>query len=93
MLIPTTKNTKTVTDLRENTLSLLRDTQRQGHLYIFHRSSPKAVIMSIEEFERINELIEDYLDELDAIQLAQEEPGELIPFKEVAKKYLKDKNV
>ena len=90
MLIPTSKNTKTVTDLRENTINLLRDADQQGHLYIFQRSNPKAVLMSMREFERINHLLEDRKDERDAFQLGKEPRGKGIPLKTVMKKYSKN---
>jgi len=87
MLIPTSVNTKTVTDLRENTLNLLNEVKRRGHLYIFHRSHPKAVVMSLDEFVKIQAMLEDYMDEKDAEKLSEEPRGKGISFKDIAKKY------
>ena len=33
-------------------------------VFVFHRSKPKAVIMSIEEFSKLKELIEDLEDSI-----------------------------
>ena len=89
MLMPTTKNVKTVTDMREDALGLLRDTQSNGLIYIFHRSDPKAVMLSLDEFYRFQEMTEDYLDEIDAAKLAKEPRGELVPIPRVMKEYKK----
>ena len=89
MLIPTSDNTKNITDLRENTLKLLKDVDRLGTVYIMQRSYPKAVILSIDEFQRMQELIEDHIDELDAEELSKEPLGKLIPHSEIVKKYAK----
>lgn len=89
MLIPTSDNTKTVTDMRERALELLRTVKRQGLVYVFQRSNPEAVLLSIEEFKRLYELLEDHLDELEARKLAKEERGKGIPLAEILAKYEK----
>ena len=62
MLIPTPKNTKTITDLREHALELLKQIKKEGPTYILHRSKPKAVMLSIDEYVALREIIENYLD-------------------------------
>ena len=89
MFIPTSDNTKNITDLRENTIQLLKDVNRLGTVYIMQRSDPKAVMLSIDEFKRMQELLEDYLDELDAKELSNEPLGKLTPHSEIVKKYAK----
>jgi len=64
MLIPTSKNVKTITDMREDALGLLEQVKKNGVTYIFHRSEPKAVMMDIDEFSRIQELLEKYFDKI-----------------------------
>ncbi|MBI4009268.1 type II toxin-antitoxin system Phd/YefM family antitoxin [Candidatus Roizmanbacteria bacterium] len=93
MLIPTSKNVKTITDMRENALGLLDLVKKQGVTYIFHRSEPKAVMLDIEEFVKMQELLEDYFDEMDAQQLAKEPRGKGIPLEEVMKKYVQNSSV
>ncbi|MBW7960478.1 type II toxin-antitoxin system prevent-host-death family antitoxin [Patescibacteria group bacterium] len=87
MLIPTSKNVKTITDMREDALGLLEGVKKHGITYIFHRSKPKAVIMDVDEFAKIQELIEDHLDELEAKELEKKPVGKLIPIENIMKEY------
>ena len=73
MLIPTDQNIKTITDMRERASELLEEIKSLGLIYLFQHSNPKAVMLSMEEFERINELLEDHLDEMDAKKLSKDE--------------------
>jgi len=93
MLIPTDKNIKTITDMRENAIKLLAEVKNQGLVYIFQHSNPAAVILSMDEFKRIYELLEDHLDELEAEKLSREERGTGIPLATVIKKYQKQTRV
>ena len=93
MLIPTSENTKNVTEMREKTLELLADVNKYGVIYIMQRSDPKAVMLSIDEFKRMYEMIEDYLDELDAKQLSQEPRGRGILHEDILKSYAKSKKL
>ncbi|MBI5614454.1 hypothetical protein HY947_06000 [Candidatus Gottesmanbacteria bacterium] len=88
MLLPTSQNTKTITDLRENALGVLSDVDKLGLVYLFQHSDPRAVVLSLKEFTRLYELIEDRVDEHDAEQLSHEDRGEGIELKKIAKKYL-----
>lgn len=87
MLIPTPQNTKTITDLREDALGVLSDVDKLGLVYLFQHSDPRAVLLSLEEFAKLRELLEDRADERDAAELALENRGVGIPLKRVAKKY------
>lgn len=63
----TKSNTYTITDMRENALKLLKKAEKKfGPLYIFYRSQPKAVLLNLEEYEKLRDLAEDYLDSLKA---------------------------
>lgn len=73
--------------MRENALKLLGYVKEEGVAYIFHRSKPKAVIMDIDEFVKIQELLEDYFDEQEAIKLEKEPRGKGIPIEEIIKNY------
>ncbi|KKQ73626.1 MAG: hypothetical protein US96_C0058G0001 [Candidatus Woesebacteria bacterium GW2011_GWB1_38_5b] len=88
MLIPTTKNVKTITDMREDALKLLEDVEKLGLAYIFHRSRPKAVILSIEDFSALQEMLESYKDEFEAKKLSKIKRGTGISLAETAKKYV-----
>jgi predicted DNA-binding transcriptional regulator len=87
MLIPTTKNVKTITDMREDALGLLNLVQKNGLAYIFHRSQPMAVLMNIEDFVTLQNAVEDLEDYMTVQELKKEPRGKGIPLEEVAKKY------
>jgi len=89
MLIPTNQNIKTITDMRENALELLEEVKNQGLLYVFQHSNPKAVLLSMEEFERLYTLLEDHLDEMEAVKLSRKKRGKGIPLAAILKKYSK----
>ena len=64
-MIPTTQNVKTITDMREKALELLEQVETGSEpVFVFHHSKPKAVIMSIDEYSRLQELIEDLEDSI-----------------------------
>lgn len=87
MLIPTTKNTKTITDLREKALQILNQLKKEGPTYIFHRSRPKAVMLSVEEYATLLETLEDYLDIITAKSLEERPEKGGISLEELARKY------
>ncbi len=87
MLLPTSQNTKTITDLRENALGVLSDVDKLGFVYLLQHSDPRAVVLSMKEFARLCELLEDRADERDAAELSLEDRGRGIPLKTIAKKY------
>lgn len=87
MLLPTSRNTKTITDLREDTIGVLSDVDKLGLVYLFQHSDPRAVVLSLKEFAKFCELIEDHTDERDAAELSLEYRGEGVELKNVRKKY------
>lgn len=87
MIIPTAKNIKTVTDLRERTLQLLRQTKNSGPTIIFHHSKPMAIMLSIDEYSNMTEMLEDYFDTQEAKELEENSQKGGISLKQLAKKY------
>jgi hypothetical protein len=87
MLIPTKMNISTVTDMRVDTLGLLRRVKRDNFKYVFNRSTPEAVLMSMVEYERILERLEDAEDRLVALAMMNENKGKGVSLEKVAKKY------
>ena len=87
MLIPTVKNTRTITDLREKALEMLEQTKKVGPTFIFHHSKPKAVMLSIEEYSNMVEMLEDYFDTLKAKTLEEEDEKGGISLEQLIKKY------
>ena len=87
MIIPTAKNTKTITDIREKAIELLEDTKKSGPTFIFHHSKPKAVMLSIEEYSNMMEMLEDYFDSLKGKELEENPQKGGIALEQLAKKY------
>lgn len=79
--------------MREKTQELLEDVKKQGILYLFHHADPAAVMLSMEEFQRIHELLEDHLDEMEAKKLSRETRGKGIPLAKIIVKYKKNTRV
>lgn len=87
MIIPTAQNTKTVTDLREKAVEMLNQAKKVGPTFILHRSRPKAVMLSIEEYANMMEMLEDYFDTLKAKELEDERAKGGISLDQLIKKY------
>lgn len=89
MILPTEENIKTVTDLRENIVKILASFKKQrGPQFVFYKSKPKAVLLAIEEYQRLLELLEDYEDALEASEVISEAKAKkekLYSFDQVAK--------
>lgn len=80
-MIPTPTNVKTITDLREKTLELLRQVQRShGPIYIFNRSKPQAVILNVNQFQELVERLDDFRDTLEFEEAIETSTGEFIDF-------------
>lgn len=87
MLVPTPQNTKTVTDMREDAIGVLEAVKKLGLVYVFQHSSPKAVVLSVEEFKRIMDMIEDYQDASEAEAILKDKKTKFIPLDQAWKKY------
>jgi len=62
----TQKNVKTISDMREDPKGLLDQAKKHGPTYIFYRSQPKGVLLSLKEYNRLCDMAEDYADSLKA---------------------------
>lgn len=87
MIIPTAKNTKTVTDLRERAVEMLNQAKKIGPTFILHHSKPKAVMLSIEEYSNMMAMLEDYFDTIKAKELEEEAEIGGISLDQLIKKY------
>ena len=87
MLIPTPENTKTITDLREDTLGTLKSATKHGLVYVVYKSKPRAVILDIDRFTDAQEKIDELLDRIDAAELKNEPRGRGISAKRIAARY------
>ena len=88
MLIPTSQNVKTITDMREDALKLLEEVDKKGLAYIFHRSRPRAVIMNIDDFVSLQDAMELLEDFKDVKRLSKEKRGKGVSLKVVAPRYV-----
>ena len=88
--MPTPQNTKTVTDMRENAIGLLKDVQKLGLVYLFQHSDPKAVVLSLDQFNKIQEMIEDFNDALTAEKILTSPKTKFVPLEKFWKKYKLD---
>jgi len=80
------RNIKTVTELREEPVKILNALQKKDEpTIIFHRSDPKAILLSIETYQKLSDLLEDYLDEELALELEKKPKEKGIPLKKVMK--------
>lgn len=90
MLIPTSKNTRNITDFRKNPDSILEAVQgKSDPIYLFRGSEPRAVVLDIEEYARQRELIEDYMDTLSVREYLQNPEKDGVSFDE----FLKELNI
>jgi len=56
-------NLKTVTDLREKTMMMLKQAQKAVEpMYILHHSKPQAVLLGIDAYSKLRDLAEDAID-------------------------------
>lgn len=87
--IPTEDSIKTVTDMREDAVGLLNlvGKRKNDPTIIFHRNSPKAVILSVEEYNFLLSLLEDHFDEQEAMKLekVKVKKNDLVPEDELLK--------
>ncbi|KKQ51676.1 MAG: hypothetical protein UT19_C0012G0022 [Candidatus Woesebacteria bacterium GW2011_GWB1_39_10b] len=72
-MMPTANDLKTVTDMREDAIGLLNAVNKKKNpIVIMHRNSPQAVMLSVEEYNKLIEMVDDYMDELIAMDLEKE---------------------
>ena len=61
----------TISDLRFKTKEVLKKASKKP-VFLFHRSTPKGVILSLAEYKQLIEDLEDYHDEIYARKLMKE---------------------
>ena len=84
----TTDNIKTITDMRQKTLSILQYARKsQEPIFIMHHSKPKGVFLSFEKYQKMVELVEDYLDILEAETILEDKKTKFIPLEKFWGKY------
>lgn len=59
--------------MREDAKGLLEHVKKEGATYIFYRSKPEGVLLSILEFNKLREMAEDYIDSVKAQEYTRED--------------------
>lgn len=76
------KTIRTISDLRENPLEVLKAAEKLGEpIYLFYRSRPKGVVLDLEKFTQLMELMEDYADALTIKQVVEDDRLTFVEFK------------
>lgn len=74
MLVPTKDDVKTITDMREDASGLLKRAEKTDKpTIIFHRNTPKAVLLSVKRYNQLMSVLEDAIDAEIAKELEKEE--------------------
>lgn len=77
---------KNITDLRTDPLEVFRDAEEKASpLFVFNRTEPLGVVLSWEEYERIQERMEDLRD-IAELKEARETSQGLVAWKTVRKR-------
>ena len=82
-----TQTIKSLTDLRLNPKNILKLAEEEGAVYILDRSKPKGVVLSLEKYDEMVDLIDDYLDGLEMAEFEKKpkNPKDWISLEEVKK--------
>lgn len=72
---------RTISDLRENPLEVLKSAEKLGEpIYLFYRSRPKGVVLDLEKFNTLMELVEDYMDALKIKEVLEDKDSQFVDF-------------
>ena len=69
--------------MRRDALNLINNVQNAGPFYLMHKSTPKAVMLSIDDYIYMFDKYCDSLDALEAVELAKEPKGKGYTLKEI----------
>jgi len=75
-----------ISDLRFKTKEVFRKASKEP-VFLFHRNTPKGVLLSFENYREILSQLEDYFDSLKAEKYEKEDKKNIrwIPFSEIEK--------
>lgn len=79
-------NIRTISDLRFKTKDVLKKAESEP-VFLFHRSTPKGVLMSFQSYQDLMSELEDYFDSLKAQEYEKEDKGKIkwVAFSEIKK--------
>lgn len=82
------KTIRTISDLRENPLEVLKAAEKLGEpIYLFYRSKPKGVLVDLDKFNELMEFVEDYMDALKIKEVLEDEETEFEPLEKFWKRH------
>ena len=68
----TIMNTFSITDLRQNTLEVMKMANQNGVAYLFKHSRPQAALVDINYLKSLQDAYEDYLDTVEFDQTVKQ---------------------
>lgn len=78
----------TITELRQDPHAAIKKSKKEFPIYLFSRSKPLGVIMDIDEFERLMERWEDFIDAMELKETVETTKEEgMVPFEKFWKKH------
>lgn len=81
-------NIKTITDVRQDTLAILKYAQESEEpVIILQHSKPKGVFLSFEKYQKLVEMVEDYLDTIEAEEVLRDKDTKFVPLDKFLEKY------
>ncbi len=72
----TQQQISTISELRFKTKDVLRKA-KETPVYLFHRSTPKAVLLSMEKYHELMDSLEDYYLSLEAEEYEKEDKNKI----------------
>jgi len=81
-----TNNVGTISDMRLDPKGLLKKAE-ENPVFMFYRSRPKAVLLSVSEYEKLQDIFEDYMLGLKAEEFSKEDPKKIkwVPLEKIKK--------
>ena len=75
-----------ISKMRSDTKAVLKKLRSHQPLYLFSRSSPKAVLLDIDDYASMQEIVEDYFDSQELLSVTNKEIAEAEDFEKVVSK-------
>ncbi len=82
----TKNNIVPISKMRSDTKAVLKKLRSCQPLYLFSRSTPQAVLLGIDDYAAMQEIIEGYFDSQELLSISQKEINEADDFEKIATK-------
>lgn len=69
-----------ISKMRTDTKAVLKKLKSHQPLYLFSRSTPQAVLLGIDDYVSLQEMVEDYEDTQELLSISQKEINEAEDF-------------